>query len=136
MASIPVRMSLTTVALGLLAGCAGFSNTAQPVPIDVPADFQLVNAPPYWDVENTSWVNNQHIDVTGVVKLNANSKQDLIPRRNFNTSTFTFNGSKTYSEFFSVENGSDYRHVIDINPAIVSVPLSKRVIAEQQVLSL
>lgn len=174
MASIPVRISLITVALGLLAGCAGLSDKSQSVPIDVPtdvavylhdelfpgqvtaelldansylelsenyrqqldrlvlpieseydryvalrrwmfrtfdsfefdvtetysvgglntqrkinclsfsvvyvaaaryagvpADFQLVNAPPYWDVENASWVNNQHINVSGVIKLDA-----------------------------------------------------------------
>ncbi len=104
--------------------------------VQVPASFQLVNAPPYWDVENDSWVNNQHIDVTGEIHLESSDIANPTSRNGSNITTLVWNSNGFSSTFYEPQSATEYRYVIDINPAIVSVPLRKRVIDETQVRSL
>lgn len=100
--------------------------------VNIPADFQLVFAQPYWDADNGTWINNQHIDVTGLIKGNTS-------RFLQSSSVFSIwpNGrTYSYEEIQKLQGSNDYRYVVDINPAIVSMPLKRRIISEQQVLSL
>jgi len=102
----------------------------------VEAHFQLVFAPPYWDKEGGNWVINQHINVAGSVE------RPLDPDRlNF------FIASSLYGDIFGppgikrrsgdqIGKSSKYNYTVDINPAIVSVPVRRQTIDEQQVLSL
>lgn len=102
--------------------------------VDIPADFQLVFAPPYWDSENGTWINNQHVDVTGSIELEPNK------RNNANSRFFSNFPSEIYyyheNEFFRMIDSNNYRYVVDINPAIVGMPLRRKMLHDQQVLSL
>lgn len=91
--------------------------------VDVPADFQLVFAPPYWDRSNNSWINNQHINVFGTVSLPDTVTVDSPP--SFETGGITNT---------SIRPMLDY--VADINPAVVSMQSRRQRLNEQQVLSL
>lgn len=101
--------------------------------VGVPADFQLVYAPPYWDVDNKTWINNQHIDVTGVIKRKP-SDADSFPK--LNSSRIYYAGGLSYTYSAAVESSSSFRYVVDINPAIVSMPLKRERLDDRQVLSL
>ncbi|PCI74807.1 MAG: hypothetical protein COB20_14420 [SAR86 cluster bacterium] len=103
--------------------------------VDVPADFQLVLAPPYWDKDGNNWINNQHINVTGSLELDDSYLNDLFddfklsdPRnmpavvvRSYATSPF---------------QSSSRRYTADINPAVLSINSGRKRITEQQVVSL
>jgi len=91
--------------------------------VDVPAGFQLVFAPPYWDRSNNSWINNQHINVFGTVSYPYAIQADSSP--SFHTSGIT---TTTF------DPALDY--VADINPAVVSMRSRRQRLNEQQVLSL
>lgn len=94
--------------------------------VDVPAEFQLVFAPPFWDKQNNSWINNQHINVTGRIPMPdlrierpANVDQNSIP---------VFIGRADLSR--------EYRYVADVNPAVVSMRVRREIISESEVASL
>lgn len=91
--------------------------------VDIPAEFQLVFAPPYWDKVNNSWINNQHINVAGSVPVEGNVLVD-VPGA-FNLRYFTQTSVRP-----------EYRYVADINPAVVSLKSRRRTLSEQEVLSL
>ena len=91
--------------------------------VNVPAHFQLVYSPPYWDRVNNSWINNQHINVAGSVRM---------PQSSWLESTSNFNAN--FVTRTSVRPTLDY--VADINPAVVSLRAPHQTIDEQQVLSL
>ena len=104
--------------------------------VDVPADFQLVFAPPYWDRQNSSWINNQHINVTGYL-----DNDDALDLRNGVGTRVQSYYNVNPGEFVTVLPTSDssfnsFRYVADINPAIVSVRIKRKIIDEQHVLSL
>ncbi len=93
---------------------------------DVSADFQLVFSPPYWDRSNDSWINNQHINVTGRVDMPemllptvTSDVPDQIAVRRFQDQPF-----------------ATYRYVADVNPAVVSLQLKREIISEELVKSL
>jgi len=105
---------------------------------DVDADFQLVFAPPYWDKEGNSWVNNQHINVTGNVSrpLNDDNLDQLrvfsgSPVETWGTPILMRRGWRVNSHY-----PSSQRYTVDINPAITNIPIRRQIIDEQQVLSL
>lgn len=101
--------------------------------VGVPADFQLVYAPPYWDVDNKTWINNQHIDVTGVIKLQSTEIDTFDgPRRR----GVYFSGGLPFYTQSTFARSSSIRYVVDINPAIVSMPLKRERLNERQILSL
>lgn len=107
---------------------------------DIPADFQLVFAPPYWDEENGTWINNQHIDVTGLIE---DTESRSSQKENGFFTASMIRGSEigrrfTQSHFAEsrLAGSNNYRYVVDINPAIVSMPLKRQKISDQQVLSL
>ena len=104
--------------------------------VNVPADFQLVFAPPYWDRQNNSWINNQHINVTGF--LDNSEAGDL--RKGVGTpvqSYYNINPGAFVTFHRNPDSGfSSFRYVADINPAIVSVRIKRQIIDEQHVLSL
>jgi tetratricopeptide (TPR) repeat protein len=97
--------------------------------VNVPAEFQLVDAPPYSDIDNKTWINNQHIDVTGIIKRKSSdtglfmeSKHRLASGLPYINSTFVRSNS--------------FRYVVDLNPAIVSMPLKRERLDDRQILSL
>ena len=92
----------------------------------VSAQFQLVFAPPYWDNRNGSWINNQHINVSGEVDLPdfALEFEDLT------------DPSAIPVHFGQADFGRSYRYVVDVNPAVVSMRSRRRVISEEEVASL
>lgn len=96
--------------------------------VNVPAEFQLVFAPPYWDKHNASWINNQHINVTGVI--------ELPPEKIYYLGGDVFSiGDIPVFNSFQGDTSSNYRYVADVNPAVVSIRLRREIIEEQQVLS-
>lgn len=103
--------------------------------VDVPADFQLVLAPPYWDKNGDNWINNQHINITGSVEVD----EDYINQRFNKITPLDFIGSS--SQFvWSVAGASGFsgslRYTADINPAVLSINSGRKKITEQQVTSL
>lgn len=100
--------------------------------VGVPAMFQLVYAPPYWDVDNKTWINNQHIDVTGVIKrppAEIDALEDLGLRH-------VYHSSGVQDTYYSHAKSYSFRYVVDINPAIVSMPLKRESLDDRQILSL
>ncbi len=102
--------------------------------VDVPADFQLVFAPPYWDRENNSWINNQHINVTGYIGSPAGT--DLRDIRSSRVTSYVSLPPGQSPVMAVNDDPPGFRYVADVNPAIVSVRLKRQVIDEQHVLSL
>lgn len=101
--------------------------------VGVPADFQLVYAPPYWDADNKTWINNQHIDVTGVIKRERSDMDPVIELRERESYVFT---DSSYRYSTAVRPSPSFRYVVDLNPAIVSMPLKRERLDERQVLAL
>lgn len=118
-------LSLTDLNINRKYNCLTFASlfVAAARYVQIPADFQLVFAPPYWNRDNESWVNNQHINVAGTVRLPRNILVDAPP-----------NFSLGYFESRSVRR--EYHYVVDINPAVVSMSSRRKILDEQQVLSL
>lgn len=100
--------------------------------VGLPVRFQLVYAPPYWDSNQDVWIFSQHINVTGDIEVErevqgiAELYMDLpsgesvpryIPRHQPKRK-----GARTY--------------VIDLNPAVVSVPFKVKELRDNEVLSL
>lgn len=100
--------------------------------VDVPAEFQLVYAPPYWDGDNKTWINNQHIDVTGVIKRQL-SEADRFDKQG-QSSAFVF--SDLSYRYRTLAKSFSFRYVVDLNPAIVSMPLKRERLDERQILAL
>lgn len=103
--------------------------------VDVPADFQLVLAPPYWDKNGDNWINNQHINVTGSVEVG----EDYINQSLNNINPADYLGLP--SEYlWSPRHGSQLsgalRYTADINPAVLSINSGREKISDQQVISL
>lgn len=103
--------------------------------IDVPASFQLVLAPPYWDREDNNWINNQHINVFGTVALD-----DEVPEISIDNQYFDHllvRTARVTNGFRLVElQKPSRRYTADINPAVYSISSGRERIDERQVLSL
>lgn len=102
--------------------------------VDVPAEFQLVLAPPYWDKADSSWINNQHINVTGSIELDEDAVLQIadpaITDVHLGRYGRVIGGSRLN------KNRLERRYIADINPAVLSIDSGRRRIDEQQVLSL
>jgi tetratricopeptide (TPR) repeat protein len=92
----------------------------------VPAEFQLVFAPPYWDQVNNSWINNQHINVTGTIEVPVTA---YVPQRTGRLGDIPV-------RFGDGDFTGTYRYVADVNPAVVSMRTRRQIISEQEVISL
>jgi tetratricopeptide (TPR) repeat protein len=97
--------------------------------VNMPAEFQLVYAPPYWDIDNKTWINNQHIDVTGVIKRKSSATDPFLE------SGHSLASGLPYINPTFVRSNS-FRYVVDLNPAIVSMPLKRERLDDRQILSL
>lgn len=103
--------------------------------VDVPAEFQLVLAPPYWDKEDNNWINNQHINVTGMIEVDEDALLQVVDP------TITDVQLGRYGRVIGGFRLADQkppkrRYTADINPAVLSINSGRRRIDEQQVLSL
>lgn len=118
-------LSLTELNISRKYNCLTFTSlfVAAARYLGLEAEFQLVFAPPYWDRANDSWINNQHINVSGTVRLPGDVMVDA-------PSTFNLG----YFQATSVRR--EYRYVVDINPAVVSMASRRKILDEHQVLSL
>lgn len=104
--------------------------------VDVPADFQLVIAQPFWDKEGESWINNQHINVTGRVQRPISAaylNRAIIAVGDPSLTLINLRGEldPLFDDLLVSQ-----RYTADINPAIVSIRARTHRIDEQQVLSL
>lgn len=99
--------------------------------VDVPAEFQLVLAPPYWDKEGNNWINNQHINVRGTIDVSENYIRDRL-----NTQRIGSQSQFLWSTEAPVRYSGGVRYTADINPAVLSINSGRRKISEQQVVSL
>lgn len=103
--------------------------------VDVPADFQLVLAPPYWDKEGDNWINNQHINVTGNVEIDdLFIEESLALLRPQDPSGLV--GIVRHGFGDIPQESSTRRYTADINPAVLSIHSGRRRITKQQVTSL
>ncbi len=102
--------------------------------VDVPANFQLVLAPPYWDREDNNWINNQHINVSGTIEL-----EDAPTPESFQGADWLRGGSYTRlirGPVYMPESKTSRRYTADINPAVLNVGAARKKIDDRQVLSL
>lgn len=103
--------------------------------VDVPADFQLVLAPPYWDKEGNNWINNQHINVTGSVEVGEDYIEQILS--NINPADYLgLPSDYVWSPRRGFELGGALRYTADINPAVLSINSGRKKITDQQVISL
>lgn len=119
-------LSLSELNTNRKYNCLSFSSlfVAAARYVDVPANFQLVFAPPYWDQANGSWINNQHINVSGTVTLPLEIQVQWSPSIDLQSLVPTSAVRPTLN------------YIADINPAIVSMRSRRKIIDEQAVLSL
>ncbi|MBL4581794.1 MAG: tetratricopeptide repeat protein [Gammaproteobacteria bacterium] len=103
--------------------------------VDVPANFQLVLAPPYWDKDGSNWINNQHINVTGSLELD-NSYLNLIINSLDIGDPRGWTGVVIQGFSNSPQRSNTRRYTADINPAVLSINSGRKRITEQQVVSL
>lgn len=103
--------------------------------VGVPAEFQLVLAPPYWDREDNNWINNQHINVAGRVE-----RDDSVSATGFDTTQHNYAlgiPGRIMNGFRLADRAkATWRYTADINPAVLSITSGVRKIDEHQVLSL
>lgn len=106
--------------------------------VNVAADFQLVFAQPYWDKEGDNWVNNQHINVTGVVRRPSNIPDSSLidVTRVPGDSIWTYYDRIGWHFDDSAKARQRYKYTADINPAVTGSQIRRQIIDEQQVLSL
>lgn len=125
--SIEETLSLSDLNTARTYNCLTFSTlfVAAARYVNVPANFQQVFAPPYWDRSNNSWINNQHVNVAGQVDYSQAMPYEIYIPPKFDTQGITST---------SVTPSLDY--VADINPAIVSMRSRHLTLDDQQVLSL
>ncbi len=103
---------------------------------NINANFQLVSAPPYWDASNSTWINNQHINVTGLITVD--SSQDLLPGEITDISGYRGEFPVVFHHFDFADDPEQiqYRYTMDISPAVVSSQARRELLDEKQVLSL
>lgn len=104
--------------------------------VDVPADFQLVLAPPYWDKNGDNWINNQHINVTGNVAVGEDYNADQRFKRNSVVDPLNSSSHFVWSVVGASGFSGSLRYTADINPAVLSINSGRKRITEQQVVSL
>lgn len=103
--------------------------------VDVPADFQLVLAPPYWDKGGSNWINNQHINVIGSLELDDSYLNQLFdPFKPGDPRGWT--GVILQGFATTPQQSVNRRYTADINPAVLSINSGRKRITEQQVVSL
>jgi tetratricopeptide (TPR) repeat protein len=104
--------------------------------VDVPADFQLVLAPPCWGKDGSNWINNQHINVTGSLELDDSylnqTWNSLQPNDPFGWTAVVVRGAQIAGQ----RSNNSLRYTADINPAVLSINSGRKRITEQQVVSL
>ena len=103
--------------------------------VDVPADFQLVLAPPYWDKDGNNWINNQHINVTGSLELDSSYFDEAYGSFKLDDPG-NFRGVVVRGFGDISDQSYSRRYTADINPAVLSINSGRRRITEQQVVSL
>lgn len=136
---ITVTYSVGELATHRKINCLSFSTfyMAAARYADIPAYFQLVYAPPYWDENNDTWIYNQHINVAGSVPLSDAQFEDV----NVSPLPNSVVGPNSIPIRIIHQDGNAARqprfgYVIDISPAIVSMSFRRQVLNDAQVLSL
>lgn len=103
--------------------------------VNVDADFQLVLAPPYWDKDGNSWINNQHINVTGSLDLADSHVGESYGSYELDDPR-TFRGIVSKGIGGAYGQANNWRYTADINPAVLSINSGRKRITERQVVSL
>jgi tetratricopeptide (TPR) repeat protein len=110
--------------------CFSFSNmfVAAARYAQIPAQFQLVNSPPQWNINNKTWVVSQHINVTGKVHRTLTERERKYRRAQQQTAGTrirllpAFNVNRSY--------------VVDLNPEIAADSYHSEVISDDEAMSL
>jgi tetratricopeptide (TPR) repeat protein len=110
--------------------CFSFSNmfVAAARYAGIPANFQLVDSPPQWDINQDNWVVSQHINVTGTV-VRKLTESELRHRREQEG----FTGSRIRA---ARKSKLSRIYVVDLNPEIAADSYRSTVISDAQALSL
>jgi tetratricopeptide (TPR) repeat protein len=110
--------------------CFSFSNmfVAAARYTQIPAQFQLVNSPPQWNINNKTWVVSQHINVTGVVKRALTERERKYKKAQQRT-------AGTRIRLMPVFN-VDRSYVVDLNPEIAADSYYSEVISDDEAMSL
>ncbi len=110
--------------------CFSFSNmfVAAARYVNVPAEFQLVDSPPQWNMSSNTFVVSQHINVTGMLKRNlTDSEEAALQGQVWQT------GTRIHRiDWDKLHRG----YVVDLNPAIAVDSYRTRTISDQQALAL
>lgn len=105
----------------------------------VDAKFQLVSAPPYWDSANSTWINNQHINVTGIIEIDPSTVGYGAPQSSisfFNSSLSVVNQLGGVTAGTAGQPSATRRYTMDISPAVISSQSRHDRLDDYQVLSL
>lgn len=106
--------------------------------LDISADFQLVIAQPYWDKEGENWINNQHINVTGMVERPVSVPVPNWERPVSSLGAWEFPVVRRTGIVHRALNETtvNQHYTADVNPAVVSMQARTRILSEREVLSL
>ena len=110
--------------------CFSFSNmfVASARYAGIAAQFQLVNSPPQWDINNRTWVVSQHINVTGTLQRTLSEGQ----RRRMGEQQRAIG---TRIQRMPPVNVT-LKYVVDLNPAIAVDSYRSAIISDEEALSL
>ena len=105
---------------------------------NVPAYYQLIYSPPYWDSDSKTWIYNQHINVAGDVTMNDEQIRAALDdsRRAVAAAGYGAVPVRILHEDSSLVRGDKFHYVVDISPAVIGLSLRRQVLNDQQVLSL
>ncbi len=110
--------------------CFSFSNmfVAAARYVGVPAEFQLVDSPPQWNMSSNTFVVSQHINVTGTLKRNlTESEEAALQGQVWQTGT----------RIHRIDWDKLHRsYVVDLNPAIAVDSYRTRTISDREALAL
>ncbi len=110
--------------------CFSFSNmfVAAARYAHIPANFQLVDSPPQWDINNKTWVITQHINVTGRVDRTLTERERKYQREQQRTAISRIRLRPAF------DVGRFY--VVDLNPEIAADSYRSEVISDEKAMSL
>ncbi len=102
--------------------------------VDLPAQLQLVNSPPYWDLKENTSIRNQHVNVATDLKLNSGiyDKYSDIERINWTSSSRTGALGSHIDSFSSNKK----IHVMDLNPSVINVSYKTEALNDAQAYAL
>lgn len=100
--------------------------------LDLPAKFQLVYAPPYWDSRGNTSISNQHVNVFGeVIRPSSQTKEigNQFCSQNKGVACVLTEGEKKTAQR---TRSKKLPYVMDLNRAVVSIPYKTKYLKDYQ----